>query len=69
MTEQPVTSATSSGTNELIKHRFASLITQPSGVIALLDADDASRRGVKRPELGQEFCHRRPEPGAPGRSI
>lgn len=65
----PVTSAASAGPNELIKQRFASLITQPSDVIALLDADDPPKRGVTRAELGQEFGHRRPEPGAPGRSL
>lgn len=65
----PVTSAASAGPNELIKQRFASLITQPSNVIALLDADDLPKREVTRPELGQEFDHRRAESGAPGRSL
>ena len=65
----PVSSAASTGPNELIKQRFASLITQPSDMIALLDADDPPKRGVTRAELGQEFGHRRPEPGAPGRSL
>lgn len=65
----PVTSAASAGPNELIKQRFASLITQPSDMIALLDADDASKPSVTRPELGQELGHRRPDPGAPGRSL
>lgn len=65
----PVTSAASTGPNELIKQRFASLVTQPSDIIALLDADDPPKRGVTRPELGQDFGHRRPEPGAPGRSL
>lgn len=65
----PVTSAASSGPNELIKQRFASLITQPSDVIALLDADGPSKPAVMRPELGQDFGRRRPEPGAPGRSL
>lgn len=52
-----------------VQQRFASLITHPSEVIALLDADDPPKRGVTRPELGQEFGHRRPEPGSPGRSL
>ena len=65
----PVTSAASAGPNELIKQRFASLITQPSDVIALFDADDPPKREVTPPELVQEFGHRRPEPGAPGRSL
>lgn len=65
----PVTSAASAGPNELIKQRFAALVTQPSDVIALLDADDPPQRGVTGAELRQEFGHRRPEPGAPGRSI
>ncbi|WP_336643728.1 DNA-processing protein DprA [Microbacterium sp. MMO-113] len=65
----PVTTAASTGTNELIKQRFASLVTQPSDVIALLDADDPPKPGVTRAELAQEFGHRRPEPGAPGRSL
>lgn len=63
----PVTSAASTGTNELIRQRFASLVTQPSDVIALLDADDIPKPAVTRPELGQEFGHSRPEPGASGR--
>lgn len=65
----PVTSAASAGPNELIKQRFASLITQPSDVIALLDADDPPKRGVTPPELEREFGHRRSEPGAPVRSL
>lgn len=65
----PVTSAASSGPNELIKQRFASVVTQPSDMIALLDADDASKRGMTRPELGHDLGHRGPEAGAPGRSI
>lgn len=65
----PLTSAASTGPNELIKQRFASLVTQPSDVIALLDADDPPKPAVTRPELGQEFGHRRPEPGTPGRSL
>lgn len=65
----PVTSAASTGTNELIKQHFASLVTQPSDVIALLDADDPPKPAVMRPELGQQFGHRRPEPDATGRSL
>lgn len=65
----PVTSAASIGPNELIKQRFASLVTQTSDVIALLDADNPPKRGATRPELGQDLGHRGPEAGAPGRSI
>ncbi|WP_263970006.1 DNA-protecting protein DprA [Pseudoclavibacter sp. CFCC 14310] len=65
----PVTSAASTGPNELVKQRFASLVTQSSDVIALLDADGPSTPAVTRPEPGQQFDRRRPEPGRPGRSL
>lgn len=39
----PVTSVASAGPNELIKQGLASLVTQPSDVIALLDADPNPR--------------------------
>lgn len=64
----PVTSATSSGPNELIRQGLATLVTQPSDVIDLLDAD-APDRAVTRPEVGRDFGQRRPSPGTPGRSI
>ena len=65
----PVTSAASAGPNELIKQGFASLVTQRSDVIDLLDADRTPDRTVTRPEVGREFGHRRPSPGTPGRSL
>ena len=64
----PVTSASSSGPNELIRQGLATLVTQPSDVIALLDAD-APSRAVTRLETGRDFSQRRPSPGTPGRSI
>lgn len=64
----PVTSAASSGPNELIRQGFATLVTQPSDLIALLDAD-APRRAVTLPEVGRDFGHRRPSPGTQGHSI
>ena len=65
----PVTSVASAGPNELIKQGLASLVTQPSDVIALLDADPNPRRAVTRPEAGREFGHRRPSQGTPGHSL
>lgn len=65
----PVTSVASAGSNELIKQGLASLVTQPSDVIALLDADPNPGRAVTRPEAGREFGHRHPSQGTPGRSI
>ena len=64
-----MTSVASAGPNELIKQGFASLVTQPSDVIALLDADPNPRRAVTRPEAGREFGHRRPSQGTPGHSL
>ena len=64
----PVTSAASSGTNELIRQGQATLVTQSSDVIALLDAD-APGHPVSRSEVGRDFGQRRPSPGTPGRSI
>lgn len=65
----PVTSVTSAGPNELIKQGLASLVTQSSDVIDLLDADRAQDRTVTRSEVGREIGHRRPSPGTPGRSL
>ncbi len=65
----PVTSVASAGPNELIKQGLASLVTQPSDVIALLDADPNPGRAVTRPEAGCEFGHRHPSQGTPGRSL
>lgn len=65
----PVTSAASSGPNQLIKQGVASVVTEPSDVTSLLDADDAPSKAVTRPEVGQEFGPRRPEPGTPGRAL
>lgn len=65
----PVTSVASAGPNELIKQGFASLVTQPSEVIDLLDTDPSLGRAVTRAEVGREFGHRRPSPGTPGRSL
>lgn len=64
----PVTSAASSGTNQLIRHGQAKLVTQPSDVIALLDAD-APGHPISGSEVGRDFGQRRPSPGTPGRSI
>lgn len=64
----PMTSVASAGPNELIKQGLASLVTQPSDVIALLDADPNPRRAVTRP-AGREFGHRHPSQGTPGRSL
>lgn len=64
----PITSAASSGPNQLIKQGLASLVTEPNDVIALLDADDATTQAVTR-QVGPEFSHRRSEPGTPGRSL
>ena len=64
----PVTSVTSAGPNELIKQGFASLVTQPSDVIELLDGDPNSGRAVTRP-AGREFGHGHPSQGTPGRSL
>ena len=65
----PVTSVASAGPNELIKQGFASLVTQPSDMIDLLDADPSPGRAATRPEVGREFGHRRSSPGTPGRSL
>jgi len=65
----PVTSVASAGPNELIQQGFASLVTQLSDVIALLDADGAPGRAVARPDSGRDFGYRRPASDAPGRSI
>lgn len=62
----PVTSAVSNGPNELIKHGVASVITQTSDVIALLDADETPRPGVMQFGLGRDAILRR---GVTGLSI
>ncbi|WP_167131769.1 DNA-processing protein DprA [Paramicrobacterium chengjingii] len=64
----PVTSAASSGPNELIRQGFATLVTQPSELIALLDAG-APDRVAKRSEVGRGFSPQHPSSGTPGRSI
>lgn len=51
----PVTSIGSIGPNELIKHGFASVVTQPSDVIALLDADDSDGPSVALSWFGQRL--------------
>lgn len=65
----PLTSVASAGPNVLIKQGFASLVTQPSDVIDLLDADPSPGRAMTRPEIGREFGHRRPSRSTPGRSL
>ena len=45
------------------------LVTQPSDVIDLLDADPSPGRAATQPEVGREFWHRRPSPGTQGRSL
>jgi DNA processing protein len=48
----PVTSAASTGPKELIKQGLATLVTQPSDVVAMLDADETPDRLVRHPEFG-----------------
>ncbi len=64
----PVTSAVSSGPNQLIRQGFAQLITEASELLALLDAD-VPRQGVVRAEPAQELSRSRPGPGAHGLSL
>lgn len=64
----PVTSATSSGPNQLIRQGFAQLITEPSELLVLLDADEVPSRAATGPGVRQQF-DRRPQRGQPGRSL
>lgn len=64
----PVTSAASSGPNELIKQGFAVLVTQPGDVIALLDSNTPGS-AIKRTELGRALGYHRPPSATPGPSI
>ncbi|MDO5644975.1 MAG: DNA-processing protein DprA [Dermabacter sp.] len=65
----PVTSAASSGPNELIRQGFAILIAQTSDLISLLDADETPARTIGRSSLDSELSHRRSTPGSEARSI
>ena len=65
----PVTSAASSGPNQLIKQGIAQLVTEPHDVLVLLDTVAAPGRAVARGEVGRELGQRRSEPGAPGRTL
>ncbi|MGE9784209.1 DNA-processing protein DprA [Janibacter sp. G368] len=64
----PVTSATSSGPYQLIRQGFAQLITEPSELLVLLDADEVPGRAATEPGVRQQF-DRRPQWGRPGRSL
>lgn len=64
-----MTSAASSGPNQLIKQRFASLITNASDVIALRDADQGTSRTMTRPQVCREFSQRRQTPDLRGCSF
>jgi len=64
-----VTSAVSNGPNELIKQGVASVITQTSDVIALLDADEAPERAGNSVRGDRVFGYRRPTSGTTGPSI
>lgn len=63
----PVTSAVSNGPNQLIKQGVASVVTQASDVIALLDADERADRSVTRSVIGRDFRHA--TPGGSGLSM
>ncbi|WP_431877989.1 DNA-processing protein DprA [Amycolatopsis sacchari] len=65
----PVTSVTSDGPHELIKHGHATIATTTSDITVLLDSGKPPRRGPARSELGQEFTYQYQTPGVPGRSI
>ncbi|MFN8183771.1 MAG: DNA-processing protein DprA [Candidatus Nanopelagicales bacterium] len=65
----PVTSVTSSGPNELIKQGVASVVTQASDVIALLDAEVAPERAASSVRGDRAFDYRRPGSGTSGVSI
>lgn len=64
----PVTSAVSSGPNQLIRQGLAQLITEPSELLALLDAY-VPRQDVVRVDPAQELGRSRPGPGARGLSL
>lgn len=63
----PVTSAVSNGPNQLIKQGAASVVSQASDVIALLDADERADRSVTRSVIGRDFRHA--TPGGSGLSM
>ncbi|WP_197536644.1 DNA-processing protein DprA [Microlunatus phosphovorus] len=63
----PVTSAVSNGPNQLIKQGVASVVSQASDVIALLDADERADRSVTRSVIGRDFRHA--TPGGSGLSM
>lgn len=65
----PVTSAVSNGPNELIKQGAASVVTQTSDVIALLDREDSGHLSSHRPGIAQEVSPERQPPQRQGRSI
>lgn len=65
----PVTSVASTGPNELIKQGLATVITQASDVIALLDADETRRNAVRHSDLGRQHDIDRSRRGMPPRSI
>lgn len=65
----PVTSAVSNGPNELIKQGAASVVTQASDVIALLDGAEPTGKNLMRSAAGHEFGGYRSAPGGSGRSI
>lgn len=65
----PVTSAVSNGPNELIKQGAASVVTQASDVIALLDGAESTGKNLTRSAAGHEFGGYRLAPGGSGRSI
>lgn len=65
----PVTSATSNGPNQLIKRGVASVITQASDVIALLDTDEAPERAATSVRGERAFVYRRPSSETAGPSI
>lgn len=64
----PVTGATSSGPNQLIRQGFAQLITEPSELLALLDADEAPSRAATGPGFRQQLG-RHPQLSMQGRSL
>lgn len=65
----PVTSAASGGPNELVKQGIASVVTQASDVIALLDGAESPGGSLMRSAVGREFGGYRSAPGGSGRSI
>lgn len=65
----PVTSAASSGPNELIRHGIAALVSQPSDIVALLDTDETPDLGLRHLELGPSLGQRRQQTEPGRRSI